>query len=129
VSAALEALPGTRLIAVPRLSPARRAIRLARLAADVTEDPGRLPASDVAVLLAAYASGSLHGDALARAWQEYLSAVAVAADADSGLVTPAEICPEVISGDRAETAREITRMAAAEALRVLVHGERGDDAA
>ena len=130
MSATLDVLPGTRLIAVPHLTADQRAIRLARLAADVIEQPGRIPASDVAVLLAAYASESLYGDQLAGAWREYLGAVQLEDDADAGIVTPAEICPDVISGDRTEIAREITRANAADALRVLVNGDPyGRDAA
>src|ERR1700733_5587002 len=101
-----------------------RAVLLSRLATDVIAEPGRLAATDVAVLLAAYVDESLHGDRLADAWHEYLDAVRLERDTDDGIVTPGEICPDVVNGDRSEIAREMTRFAARDALAVLVNGER-----
>ena len=123
-NATITTLPSAKVITVPRLDDERRRVLLARLAADVITAPGRLAATDIAVLLAAYADDSLHGDRLTDAWTEYIEAVRLEQDTDSGWVTPAEICPEVVNGERSEIAREMTRYAARDALSVLVNGNQ-----
>jgi hypothetical protein len=123
-TATITPLPTAKVITVPRLDATRRKVLLSRLAADVIAEPGRLAATDVAVLLAAYADDSLHGDRLADAWQEYLEAVRLEQDTGDGTVSPAEVCPEVVNGDRSEAAREMTRYAARDALAVLVNGNQ-----
>lgn len=123
-NATITTLPSAKVITVPRLTPMNRALLLTRLATDVITAPGRLAATDVAVLLAAYADESLHGDRLADAWTEYLGAVGLEQDTGSGAVSPAEICPEVVNGERSEIAREMTRFAARDALAVLVNGNQ-----
>jgi len=121
-AATVTTLPTAKVITVPRLAPMNRALLLARLAADVTEEPGRLAATDVAVLLAAYVDDSLHGDRLTDAWTEYIEAVRLEQDTDSGAVSWQEIRPELTCANPSEVVREETRYAARDALSVLVNG-------
>jgi hypothetical protein len=119
----LATLPNTRPVFVQRLDPDRRAILLAWLAAETLEYPERLPQAAQRVLLAAWAAETLQGVVLQEAWLEYLSAVRLEEDVDSGLVSWQQVEPELICPEPAEVVREMAHADAAAALRILVLGD------
>jgi hypothetical protein len=123
MAASLATLPNTRPVFVQRLDPDRRAILLAWLAAETLEYPERLPAAAQRVLLSAWASETLQGVALDEAWLEYLSAVRLEEDVESGLVTWQQVEPELTCPEPTEVVREMAHADAAAALRILVLGD------
>jgi hypothetical protein len=125
VNATLYALPGTRVLSIPERSPMARGLLLAWLAKRETETPGLVPPAVISDTLAANAAESLTGDRLTAAWADYLSAVREEHDADSGLLTWAELADDVAPGGRHESATDMARCNAAAALAVLFHGEGG----
>jgi hypothetical protein len=123
VSATVTTMPNTRVLHIPAFDAMTRKVLLAGMAINLIEDPARLGAADVAVLLAAYAAESHTPEEREEAWRRYVDAVRDERDAEDGRLTWADL--QVVPGTRTEPATVITRQNAAAALALLVYGENG----
>jgi hypothetical protein len=81
VSATVTTMPNTRVLHIPAFDAMTRKVLLAGMAINLIEDPARLGAADVAVLLAAYAAESYTPEAREEAWEKYLACVREKQDA------------------------------------------------
>jgi hypothetical protein len=120
MSASVTAMPNTRTLHIPAFDAMTRKVLLAGMAINLIEDPARLGAADVAVLLAAYAAESHTPEGREEAWHRYVDAVRDSLDAENGRLTWADL--DVLPGTRTEPATEITRQNAAACLALLVYG-------
>jgi hypothetical protein len=116
--------PVTRAITVPRLSAERRAIKLAWLAQNVIAHPEQWRSGPVQTLLVAWAADSLSGEAMTRAFAEYMDAARLAAGVDDGTVSWPDIIRALAGADQQAAACKITTELSARALAVLVNGDR-----
>jgi hypothetical protein len=121
MSASVTTMPNTRTLHVPAFDAMTRKVLLAGMAINLIEDPARLGAADVAVLLAAYAAESYTPEEREEAWRRYVDAVRDEMNAEH--LTWADL--DVTPGTRTESASVITRQNAAAALALLVFGENG----
>jgi len=120
MSATVTTLPNTRTVHIPEFDPMTRKVLLAGMAINFIEDPSRLGAADVAVLLAAYAAESLTPEGREEAWHRYVDAVRDEMDGEDGRITWADL--DVKPGTHCEPATVITRQNAAACLALLVYG-------
>jgi hypothetical protein len=124
--ATVTALPGTRLATIPDLDPSRRMVLLAGLATEVIDRQreGREPLPDtfVTLLLRGLCPDGMTPEAQAEGFAEYVDAVLLEQDCESGWVHWTQIEPGLTCEGRQEAAREIARGWAAGALLALVHG-------
>ena len=111
-------------IDAPRLLADARRGELERLASAAGSSAG--PSAYVLrIALRALVHPSISDGEAGPRWLDFLDAVRLRDDVEDGLVTWAEIYPELLCEERQEVARELTRQGAWAALDVLVHGERG----
>jgi hypothetical protein len=121
--ASVTELPTSRSITVPRRTPLERGLLLTWLAAQETERPGWIPRPILALSLSALTAEKLSCDQIGEAWAEYLSAVREKDDAETGLVTWAQLSDDMAPDGRHEDATDIATQNAASALSALVHGD------
>lgn len=122
MTATITSPPACRLVSLPCRSPLERALLLAWMASEETENPGGIPRPVAALVLAANAAQTLTGAAMDEAWAEYLDAVRLERDTGDGIVTWQELTDESAPDGRHEDACDIARSNAASALSVLVGG-------
>jgi hypothetical protein len=120
MNATVAALPNTRMLTIPRDNPQTRALMLVWLAETQVAAPGFVPRRVIAHVLAGFAAESLTGDALWKAWGDYVDAIRDQDDAKHGRITWADL--DVVPGTATEPASVITRQNAAACLALLVHG-------
>lgn len=120
MTATVTALPNTRVLHIPAFDAMTRKVLLAGMAINLIEDPARLGAADVAVLLAAYAAESHTPEGREEAWRRYVDAVRDELGAEDGHLTWADL--DIRPGTRTEPATVIARTNAAAALAALVFG-------
>jgi hypothetical protein len=123
VTASVTDLAPVITIEAPRLPAEARRGELRRLACEVLENAQPSPYV-LRLALRALVHPSISFAAVPVLWVDYLDAMRLAEDTDTGFVTWQEVMPELCGGERQETVREITRAGARAALDVLVHGER-----
>ena len=123
MNATVTTLPNTRTLRIPEFDAMTREQNLAGMAINLIEDPARLRAADVAVLLAAYAAESHTPEGREEAWRRYVDAVRDELDAEDGRLSWADL--DIKPGTRTEPATVIARTNAAAALALLVYGENG----
>jgi hypothetical protein len=87
MSATVTTLPNTRTLRIPEFDVMTRKVLLAGMAINLIEDPARLGAADVAVLLAAYAAESHTPEGREGAWAKYVECVREKQDAADRPVT------------------------------------------
>ena len=117
-----ELAPSVTLTA-PRLPATARRGELQRLAREAAEGCG--PSSYVlGVALRALVHQSIPDGKVREYWRDYLNAVQLAEDVDTGFVTWQEVFPELCNGGRQDEARDITREGAEAALCLLINGIR-----
>jgi hypothetical protein len=108
-AATVTALPGTRLATIPDLDPSRRMVLLAGLACEVIDRQrdGRKPLPDtfVTLLLRGLCPDGMTPEAQAEGFAEYVDAVLLEQDCETGWVHWTQIEPgltcEGAAGDRA----------------------------
>jgi hypothetical protein len=122
IAASPTTLPARRPITVPRLSAERRAIKLAWLAREVIARPQQWNAEAVQILLGAWASDSLSGEALDRAFAEYADTVRLEIGVTAGTVSWQEITQALEGTDLQAAACRLAGELAARALAVLIRG-------
>jgi hypothetical protein len=127
--ATVTALPGTRLATIPDLDPSRRMVLLAGLATEVIDRQreGREPLPDtfVTLLLRGLCPDGMTPEAQAEGFAEYVDAVLLEQDCETGWVHWTQIEPGLTCEGRQEAAREIARANAAGALMALAYGTHG----
>jgi hypothetical protein len=117
-TAVVTTMPGTRLVAIQRLSCERRMQLLEQLARQALD----LEPEFVVILRDALAHDSLTRPAVEEAWDDVLERVAIADAADQGLVDWRCIADDLPCPDRTSAAAEIARQDATEALAALAGG-------
>jgi hypothetical protein len=117
----LATMPNTRTLHIPEFDPMTRKVLLAGMATNIIEDPKRLGAADISVLLAAYAAKSHTPEGREEAWRLYVDAVRDELDSDR--LTWADL--DIVPGTHCEPAAVIARNNAAACLALLVFGENG----
>jgi hypothetical protein len=116
--------PDSGTIKIPRLPADQRTLLIEWLAAQFISGGARdWPAGTASHLLAQWGTGGLRGIALDRAFADYLDAARLRRDVSEGLVSWAEILPDLTCSDPQAEARKITSDQAARALAMVVHGD------
>ena len=116
--------PDSRTITIPRLPADQRTRLIEWLATEFISERARdWPAGTASHLLALWGNGALRGIALDHAFADYLDAWRLCRDVREGLVSWAEILPDLTCSDPQAEARKVTSDQAARALAVVVHGD------
>lgn len=116
--------PDSGTITIPRLPADQRAQLIEWLAVQfISGRASDWPAGTASHLLAQWGTGALRGIALDRAFADYLDAARLRRDVGDGLVSWAEILPDLTGSDPQAEARTITGDEAARALALVVHGD------